>query len=42
MVMLVIWDAIAPNIDAYTDSAMGICDKMLNNTKFSFCTHKER
>ena len=30
-------------LDACTDSAMGICDKMLNNTKFSFsCTHKKR
>ena len=29
-------------LDAYTDSAMGICDKMLYNTKFSFpCTHKK-
>ena len=30
-------------LDAYTDSAMGICDKTLNNTKFiSSCTHKKR
>ena len=30
-------------LDAYTDSAMGICDKTLDNTKFSFsCTHKKR
>ena len=30
-------------LDAYTDSAMGICDKTLNNTIFSFsCTHKKR
>ena len=30
-------------LDSYTGNAMGICSKMLNNTKFSFsCTHKER